>query len=359
MMLQKSLVAVLTVWACSVLVCGDPAKADEVADFYKGKTIQVVVGYGAGGGYDLYARVLARHMGRHIPGAPVMVIQNMPGAGSLRAANYLYSIAPKDGTVFGVIARNMPLLGIIGGNSGVQFDSRRYTWLGSASSYAEDAYLMFVRPGTTVKSVADARGKAGPALVLGGTGDGATGNDIAILLRDTLGLNIKLISGYPDSNALFIAIERGELDGRLTDMSSVRANRAHWFNKPDDKPAGMNVLLQFARATRHPDFPDVPTARELAETDKARATIEMAELPYLMSRPFVAPPAVPAARAKALQDAFMAAHKDPELLAEAAKLKLGVSPVGPAEVLAQIEKIAKQPPEMLEYMRKLQEANKG
>ena len=293
-------------------------------------------------------------------GAPNIVIQNMPGAGSLRAANYLYAIAPKDGTMFGTFARNMPLLGILGGNPGVHYDPRKFTWLGSASSYAEDAYLMFVRPGAAVKSIADARKPGGPPLVLGGTGDGATGTDVAILLRDALGLNIKVISGYPDSNALFIAIERGELDGRVTDMSSVRANRAHWFNTPPSQPEGMNVFLQFARgAKRHPDLPDVPTARELADNDRARTMIEVGEMPYLFSRPFVAPPGVPADRAKALQAAFMAAFKDPELLEEAARLKLGISAVGPAEVLAQIDKLSRQPPELLDYLRKLQEANKG
>jgi tripartite-type tricarboxylate transporter receptor subunit TctC len=344
------------------MLAGAPAQADPVAEFYKGKSVQVVVGYGSGGGYDLYARVLARHMGRHIPGSPSMVIQNMPGAGSVRAANYLYAIAPKDGTVFGIFARNIPLLGILGGNSAVQYDPRKYTWLGSASSYIEDAYLMFARPTSAVKSLDDARRPGGPQLVLGGTGDGSTGNDIAILLRDVLGLNIKLISGYPDANALFIAIERGELDGRITDMSSVRSVRPQWYNKPvagGGQPGGMNIFLQFARVDRHPDFPNVPTARELAPNERSRALIEIAEMPYLMSRPFVAPPGVPAARAKALQDAFMAAHRDPELLEEAKKLQIGVSPVSAQEVLDQIEKIAKQPADLLDTIRKLQEGNKG
>lgn len=347
----------------AVIVClagaSMAARADEVADFYKGRAIQVVVGYGAGGGYDLHARLLARHMSRHLPGQPALVVQSMPGAGSLRAANYLYAVAPKDGTVIGIFARNMPMLGLLGGNPAVQFDPRRFTWLGSSSSYTEDAYLMFVRAGASVKSIEDARKQGGPQLVLGATGDGATGNDVAILLRDALGLNLKLISGYPDSNALFIAIERGELDGRITDMSSVRANRGHWYNKPDGQPPGMRIFLQFARASRHPDFPDAPTARELATSERARAMIEMGEMPYIMSRPFVAPPGVPGPRAKALQAAFLATFRDPELKAEAEKLKVGISPVGPAEVLERIEAIARQPPELLEYMRKLQEANKG
>ncbi len=333
-----------------------PAKAQGVAEFYRGKTIQVVVGYGSGGGYDLYARMLARHMSRHIPGNPSLVVQNMPGAGSLRATNYLYSVAPKDGTVFGIFARNMPLVGILGGNAAVQYDPRKFTWLGSSSSYVEDSYLMFVRPNAKVRTIEEAMKPGAPEIVLGGTGEGSTGNDVAILLRDALQLNIKLIAGYPDANALFIAIERGELDGRITDMSSVRSLRAHWFDPP---PKGMNVLLQFARQTRHPDFPNVPTARELARTDRARALIEMAELSYILSRPFAGPPGIPADRAKALQDAFRAVHKDPELLAEAGKLKLGITPVGAEEVVPLLDRIANSPPDIIEYMRKLQPSSKG
>lgn len=348
-LLRTLLTAVLAVAAL-------PAAAQGVAEFYKGKTIQVIVGYGSGGGYDLYARMLARYMGKHIPGNPSMIVQNMPGAGSLRAANYLYTAAPKDGTAFGIFARNIPLIGILGANPAIQFDPRKYTWLGSSSSYVEDAYLMFVRPSAKVGSIAEAMKPGAPEIVLGGTGEGSTGNDIAILLRDVLRLNIKLIAGYPDANALFIAIERGELDGRITDMSSVRSLRAHWLQKG---PGAMNVLLQFARKTRHPDFPDVPTARELAPDDRARALIEMAELPYTLSRPFAGPPGVPADRAKALQAAFMDVHKDPELLAEAGKLKLGITPVGAGEVVPLLDRIAASPPELLDYMRKLQPSAQG
>lgn len=331
------------------------ARADAVADFYKGKQVSVIVGYGPGGGYDVYARLVARHIGRHIPGNPNVVVQNMPGAGSLRAANFIYSAAPKDGTAFGIFARNMPLLGIMGGNANVQFDARKFTWLGSSSSFVTDAYLMIVRADAPVKTIEDARRPGGPQLVLGGTGEGATGNDVPIILRDTLGLNIKLITGYPDSNAIFLAIDRGEVQGRTTDYSSIRAGRPEWL-KPN---GGRNVLLQFARATRHPDFPNVPTARELAPTEAARSLIELAELPYTLSRPFAAPPGLPPERAKALQAAFLAVHKDPQLLEEAARLQLDITPIGGEEILALIERISKAPPDQLDYIRKLLAENKG
>jgi tripartite-type tricarboxylate transporter receptor subunit TctC len=338
-----------------LLFMGAEAPADEVADFYKGKQVNVIVGYGTGGGYDVYGRLLARHLGRHIPGTPNVVVQNMPGAGSLRAVNYIYNTAPKDGTALAIFARDMPLLGIIGGNANVRFDARKLTWLGSSSSYANDAYFLFVRNDAQVKSIEDARRAGGPPIVLGGTAEGATGNDIATVVRDALGLNIKLIAGYPDSNALFLAVDRKELDGRFVGLSATSSSHPEWLT-PN---GGMQKLLQFARVTRHPDFPDVPTARELALSDKSRALVALAELPYRLSRPFAAPPSLPEDRAKALQKAFLEVQGDPQYLAEAARLKIDVSPIGGPEVVRAIEDIADAPPELLEYMKKLLAENKG
>jgi tripartite-type tricarboxylate transporter receptor subunit TctC len=283
------------------------ACADAVADFYKGKSMQLVVGYGPGGGYDVYARIVARYIGKYIPGNPSVVVVNMPGAGSLRATNFLYTTAPKDGLTIGAFARDMPLMGILGGNSNVQFDPRKFTWLGSASSSANDSYLLFARNDAEVKSIADALRPGGPALVLAGTAEGATGNDVAVLLRDTIGLNVKIITGYPDSGAIFLAVDRKEVDGRFVGLSAVSSSKGDWL-----KPGGpVRVLLQFGRAERHKLFPDAPTARELARDDRARALIGLAELPYQLSRPVVAPPGLPADRAKALhisviQDAYRA-----------------------------------------------------
>jgi tripartite-type tricarboxylate transporter receptor subunit TctC len=330
------------------------AHADPVADFYKGKQINIIVGYGPGGGNDVYARLLGRHIGKYIPGNPNVVVQNMPGAGSLRAVNYLYNVAPKDGTAFGTFARNMPLLSVLGTNTNVQFDPRKLTWLGSSSSYANDAYILFVRPDAAVKSIEDARRPDGPPLILSGTAEGDTSADVPLLLRDALGLNIKLVTGYPDSNAMFFAAEKKEVDGRVADLSSVASSRPHWL-----RPDGMRALLQFGRSTRHPEFPDVPTARELARSDADRLLIEISELPYGLTRPYAAPPGVPADRAKALQAAFMAVHKDTQYLEEAGKLKLDISPISGEEVLRVVDKIGAAPPAVLERIKKLQAANKG
>ena len=283
--------------AAVIALGGGAAKAESVADFYKGKNVTVLVGYGTGGGYDVYARMISRHFGRHLPGNPNMIVQNMPGAGSLRATNHLYVSAPKDGTMFGTFARNMPLLG-----------------------------------------------------VLGGTAEGATGNDVALLIQDTLGMNFKLITGYPDSGALFIGIERGELDGRFVGLSAVSSNKPEWL-----KPGGpVKVLLQFARRTRHPDYPDVPTARELAKEGRAKQLIQLAEIPYMLSRPYAAPPGVPADRAKALRAAFDATTTDKTFLAEAAKLGLDVSPVGADEAMEMLDLLAAAPEELKDALRKLQ-----
>jgi tripartite-type tricarboxylate transporter receptor subunit TctC len=342
--------------AAAVLVlAGAPAQADAVADFYKGKVVSLVVGYGSGGGYDVYGRLVAAHLGKYIPGNPTVVVQNMPGAGSLRSVNYLYNMAPKDGTIIATFARDMPLLGLIGNNPNVRFDPRKLTWLGSSSSYADDAYLLMTRKDAAVKSIADARVPGGPPLVLGGTAEGATGNDISTVLRDALALNIRIIVGYPDSNALFLAADRKETDGRFVGLSAVASSHPEWLRAD----SGIQVLLQFARVTRHPQFPDVPTARELAANDRARALIALAELPYRLSRPFAAPPGLPDDRAKALQAAFLAVHLDPDYLDEARRLKVDVSPIGGEEVLRAIDGIAGAPPDLLDYMKKLLSESKN
>lgn len=338
-------------WLCSLstLVGAGAGLADDVADFYKSKTVQVIVGYGPGGGNDVYARLLARHIGRYIPGQPNVIVQNMPGAGSLRAANYLYNVAPKDGTTFGTFARTLPLAGVLGGSSTIQFDPRKFVWLGSSSSYKDDAYILFVKPDAPAASIEAARNAGGAPLVLSGTAEGDTSADVPILLHETLGLNIKLVNGYPDSNALFLSVENKEVDGRVADLSSVRSSRPHWLDK-----GGMKTLLQYGRATRHPDFPDVPTARELATSEDNRQLIEIMEISYALTRPYAAPPGIPADRAKALQAAFVAVHKDAQYLEEAEKAKLDISPIGGEEILALIDKMAAMPAALKTRVKALQ-----
>jgi tripartite-type tricarboxylate transporter receptor subunit TctC len=334
----------------AALASGPGRAQGAVEAFYKGRQINLIVGYGPGGGYDLTARLLARHMGRFIPGQPAVVVQNMVGAGSLRAANYLYGAAPKDGATFGVFGSDIAMIGMLGVNSGVQFDARKFTWLGSSSSFRDDAYVLIVRADAKSPSVAEARRPGGAPLVLGGTGEGARDADVPKILRDALGFNIRQVLGYPDSPSLFLAVERGELEGRMFDFSAVKATRPEWL-KPN---SGFKILLQFARVARHPELPDVPTARELAHEGDMRALIEFAETPLLtMARPFVAPPEVPDERAKALQAAFLAAHHDPRFVEEAGKLGVDISPLGADQMVRSVERLAQAPPSVITYMKQL------
>jgi tripartite-type tricarboxylate transporter receptor subunit TctC len=330
------------------------AKADAVEDFYKGKTVTMIVSYGPGGGYDIYGRLLAQHMSKYIPGHPTIIINNMPGAGSLKGANFIYNVAPKDGTVFGTFARNTALLALIDKtDQNVQYDPLKFTWLGSSSSGANDAYVLIARKDAKSKSIEDLRKPGGEPLILGSTGEGTSSDAMPIVLRDMLGFNIKGISGYTDSGALYLAMERNEVEGRTTGISSVKSNKPDWL-----KPNGpMQVLVVMGRPTRYPELPNVPTARELAKTDNDRKLIEVIELPYSTSRPFAAPPGVPKERADALMKAFMETHKDPEYLAAAAKLGVDVSPIDGNEVRKLIEGISKVPPELMKQVETIIRSN--
>ena len=345
-MVRRSIAIVLAF----IALAAQPAQAQTVEEFYKGKRLILTVGYGPGGGYDVFARLLARHMGKHIPGNPQIVVQNMPGAGSLTSVNYLYSVAPKDGTTFGIFARDMPMLALMGHNPNAKFDPRKFTWIGSSSNSADDAYVLIVRDDAPVKSVADMRKPGGPVVVLGGSAEGSGSGDVPRVLQAALGLNLKLILGYRDSAAVFLAMERNEVSGRTIDYSSLNSVKPHWV-KPG---GGYRVLVQYARRDRHPVFPAVPTARELATTDNGRELIEFTETGLLtMARPYAAPPEVPADRAKALQAAFAATHRDKSFLADSEKIGVFVSPVTADEILQSIDRMAKASPAMVEQVRQI------
>jgi tripartite-type tricarboxylate transporter receptor subunit TctC len=267
----------------------------------------------------------------------------------MRAVNYLYSVAPKDGSAFGLFGSDMALLALIGSNTNIQFDPRKLTWLGSSSTYANDAYVLLVRPEAPA-TIAEAQRAATRPLVLAGTGEGSRDGDVPRILRDTLGLTIKQVLGYTDTPSIFLAVERGEVDGRMFDFTAVRTTKPQWL-RPQ---SGFHILLQFARLSRHPELPDVPTARELAPNDAARGLIELAESPLLiMTRPFAAPPGVPQERAEAMRKAFLAVHRDPAFLAEAEKLGIDISPLGAEGVIRGIEQMAHGSPDAFRYLAKL------
>ena len=315
-----------------------PVRADPVADLYKAKAVTVIVGYGTGGGYDVYGRI-SRFIRKHIPGNPPVIVQNMPGAGGLVAANLLYNTAPKDGTVFGIFARELPLMALLGYNPNVRYDPRKFTWLGTVSTSRGRPDAILRPQGRTGQKDRRRAGPSGKEYVIGSTAAGSAGNEWATLAKEVLGVNLKIIIGYPDSAAIFLAVERGEVQGRSLDYSAVRSSRPGWLEA--DSP--VYVVLQVGRPSRHPDFPDVPTARDLTTSDRAGALIEIADLSNSLARPFAAPPGLPAERAKALQDAFIATTRDPEFLAEAKRLGLEVSPLDGQEMLHRIDRLAGAP----------------
>lgn len=316
------------------------AQAQDVS--FKGKQFKVIIGYAPGGGYDLYARTMARHIGKHLPGNPKVISQNIVGAGSMRAVNYLYTTAPKDGTQFGTFSRGLPLLAFSGGDQNkVRFDPLKLTWIGTASSYANDAYLMAVRKDAGVGSIKELRTRKEP-LNFASTGFGSTGHDIPLILKHTLGVNLQVVHGYPGGSTLYLAVNRGEMDGRMVGYSSVKSRQREWLEK--DSP--VKIMLQFARQTRHQDFPDVPTAQEMARSQADKDLIAMMEAPYFMARPFAGPPDIPKANAEAVRDAFMAAHADPEYMEEAKNFGIDVSPKRGDEIQKVVERIGQLPKEL-------------
>jgi tripartite-type tricarboxylate transporter receptor subunit TctC len=345
------------IFAClaTAVLAASPAGGQTVEEFYKGKSLTLVVGNGPGGGFDVFGRLLGRHIGRYVPGNPSVVVQNMPGAGSLLAANYLYNLAPKDGTTFGLIARNMPLLGLLGDNSNVRFDPHKFTWLGSSSDFSNDAYVLIVRKDAPVNSIEDALRPGGPVLVMGGTAEGGSSSDVPKILHDTLGLNMKLVVGYRDSAAIYLAMERGEVSGRTNELSSIKSVKPSWLASDSD----YKLLIQYARATRLASIPDVPTARELAPNERARALIQFTEAPFTMAWPYAAPPGLPPDRAMALQEAFAAAHRDPQFLADAKAIGVDVSPVNAEELRRSIGDLSRAPPDVFDYVRRLLATGKG
>ncbi len=309
--------------ACSVafgsLFGPTAVSADPVADFYKGKTVEMLVGYSAGGGYDVYARAVARHLGRHIPGKPTIVVKNSPGAGSLKLTNWLYIAAPKDGSAIGAVARGAPFDPLLG-NKAAKFDGRKFNYIGSAN---DEVSVCVSWKGTGIKTIDDLKRTE---LVIGGTGRTADTDQFPKILNAVLGTRMKIVTGYPGGNDINVAMERGEVKGRCGwSWSSVVATRAHWL-----KDGTINVLVQLA-LSKHPDLPNVPLVMDLAKDETQKKMLRLVFARQTMGRPFIAPPGVPQDRLAALQQAFMATMKDKEFLADAQKGKLEIVPVaGPA-----------------------------
>ena len=296
------------------------AAAQSPADFYKNRNIDEYIGYSTGGAYDFYARAIARRMGAHIPGNPTLVPRNMDGAGSLRLANWLYRVAPQDGSAFGTFGRGLAFDPLLIGK-GDQFDAQKFNWLGSANNEVSVCVAM---KDSGITKFEDLFTKE---LAVGGTGTSADTDQFPRVLNNVLGTHFKIIEGYPGGNDVVLAMERGEVNGRCGwSWSSVKSTHKSWI---DDKK--MIVLVQLS-LTKHPELPDVPLVTDYAKNDEQRAILKMVFARQVMGRPFAAPPNLPEDRIAALRGAFAATMKDPEFLAEADKTDLEINPVSGEEV---------------------------
>jgi tripartite-type tricarboxylate transporter receptor subunit TctC len=275
------------------------------------------------------------------------VVQNMPGAGGLGAANRMYNVAEKDGSVIAGLGRSVPQVAIQG-NPNASFDPLKFTWLGSLSSYTNDAYLMLVIARHSAKVVADVN-KPGMAVNLGTDRAGATNVVFSLIAREVLGLQVNLVRGYQGAAPIFLAMQSGEVDGQIIGLSSVLAGQRDLWNRGELRP-----LLQFGRLARLPAFPDVPTGRELATDPKAQALLEFAELPFFMALPFVAPPDIPADRARALQTAFMAMCRDEAFLEDAKKLGLDISPIDGEAIVRLLARAGATPKDVVERFNEIE-----
>jgi tripartite-type tricarboxylate transporter receptor subunit TctC len=326
--------AMLALTAC----CG-PGLADPVEDFYRGRTVALVIGYSVAGGYDTYARVVARHLGRHIPGNPTVQPQNMEGAGSLRAANYLFNAAPKDGSVIGMFSRGMAMEPLIGAST-TRFDSRKFGWIGSGTNEVSTCVTWH---DSAVKTWADALAKN---FTVGGEGSASDPDIFSTVVHNVFGVKLRLVSGYPGSAEVALAIERREVDGRCGwSYSSLKQQRPEWIERKQ-----VNILVQLALA-KTPELPDVPLVTEFATTDRQRQILRLVFSRQAMARPFVAPPGIPAERKQALRVAFDETMADPEFLAEAKARGLEVNPVSGAEIDKLIEELYQTPADAVAEVR--------
>src|SRR5256886_1159153 len=325
---------VSSVLCATVPASAQSTNAEDVADFYRGKQLRMIVGSAVGGGYDLFARIVARHMVRHIPGNPGIIVQNQPAAGGVVMANQLYSQGPKDGTVIGVPINGLPTAPLL--QSGTQFDASKLIWLGSTN---REAYVAFVWHTVPVSKITELATKE---VVVGATTPGTTMVDFPLLVNDVLGYKFKVVRGYAGTPQINLAIERGEVQGMGgLGWASVKAQTPQWI--AENK---IRVLAQYG-LTRHPELAEVPTMLELAKSEADRQAMTMLFARTEYGRPYFLPPDVPAARVAALRRAFDATMKDPAFITEAAKLQFDIDPLTGEQVQELVGQLAATPREVV------------
>jgi tripartite-type tricarboxylate transporter receptor subunit TctC len=321
-----------------------PASAEDAAAFYRGKQIRIMVGSAAGGGYDLFARIVARHLTNHVPGNPTIIVQNLPAAGGMVMTNQLFSLGPKDGSVIGAPINGIPTAPLLQPNA-ARFDATRLNWLGSTN---REAYVAFVWHTTPVQTIAELTSRE---VVVGATAPGTTMVDFPLLTNDILGLKFRVVRGYESTPQINHAIERGEVQGMGgIGWASVKAQTPHWISEKK-----IRVLAQYG-LKRYPELADVPTMLELARSEPDRAAMRMLFARTEYGRPYFLPPDVPAERVQALRRAFDATMKDSGFIADAARLQLEIDPMTGEEVQALVAQLAGTPPDIVARVRAALEA---
>jgi tripartite-type tricarboxylate transporter receptor subunit TctC len=316
---------------------------DDVAEFYKGKTVRLLVGIGVGSGYDVNARVLARHMSKHIPGNPNIIVQNQPGAGSLTMTNQMYAAGPFDGTVFGASFNGLPTAPLLQPN-GVRFESGKINWLGSTNRETQTMYVWHTAP---MQNLDDLKTKE---MIVGAQAPGSTQYDYPMLGKALFDLKFKPVTGYKSTSDINLAMERGEVHGTLANWSTVKTLNLKQY---EDKQIRMLVVWG---AREHPELKGIPLITSLAKTPEHKQALQLALARLEFGRPFFMPPNVPPARVAAMRRAFDATLKDPEFLAEADKLKLEIDPMSGEELAKMLEDIAKTPADVVTRVRTAYEA---
>lgn len=324
--------------AAALVMAVVPAQADPVADFFKGKQIRILVGAGVGGGYDLYARALARRMGHYIPGNPTIIVQNQAGAGGVTITNQLYQQGPKDGTAIGAPLSGIPTAPLL--QTGANYDATKLNWLGSIASEAYVAYSWHASPIASIQDVAKTE------FPVGGTTPGSSTVDYPLFLNEMLGYKFKIIRGYAGPPEINIAIERGEVHGNgSVGWTLTKSLKPDWV-----KEKKIRNILQFG-LSKHPELLDVPLVTDLARNEEQRQAMKLMFARSEYGRPFFMPPDVPAERVAALRQAFDKTMKDPEFLSETERLKLEVQPMSGADLQKLVAELASTPPAVVGKVR--------
>jgi tripartite-type tricarboxylate transporter receptor subunit TctC len=341
---MKRPIALFYAALCLVLPLGT-AHADDVADFYRGKTIELAIAGAAAGGYDVAARTLANHMSRHLPGNPVIIVRNMPGAAGLIVTNYLYNVAKRDGTVIGMPTSNVPieprlkLLSPDGSN--VKFNLSYFAWIGTPLQEPQVTWVWHTAPAASVDDL-----KKNPIL-MGATTASADNSLLPLLVDELVGTKMKVLTGYQGQNEINLAAERGEVQGNNTGLSNLTVNKADWLREQK-----VRILLQFGNE-RLPQIKDVPTVLELVQSDADRAALRLYMIKFSMARPILIPPEVPPARTTALQTAFAATMTDPLYVEEATRIGLDTNWLGAKEIAARAHDIDATPQAVVDHLRDL------